>query len=308
MSDKIIFIGGGGSSATGVTAASTFATDNVLLRSDGTSRGSQATGITVDDNNRLSGVAAITMAATAGTTGTTNALGVGGKLYFTPFTNGTTTTVTLPATPASGDNFTLFALASNGTSTFTMSGNVRRFGGDTTDVTLITPGPAGDTKVYVEYINSRWYYSDTIYSTSLVGKVTLTQPATSATLTIPDGTTATTPPSTGTLGYINVPQNSQSAAYTTVLADQGKEIYHPVGDANARTFTIDSNANVAYPIGTVLLFTNMSANNVTIAITSDTLYWFGTGGTGSRTLAQYGTAAARKLTTTTWGISGTNVT
>lgn len=113
---------------------------------------------------------------------------------------------------------------------------------------------------------------------------------------------------TNLVGFRGVPQNSQSTAYTTVLADAGKEIYHPVGDTNARTFTIDSNANVAYIIGTVLIFTNMSANNVTISITSDTLYWFGTGGTGSRTLAQYGTAAARKLTSTTWGISGTNLT
>ena len=31
------------------------------------------------------------------------------------------------------------------------------------------------------------------------------------------------------------------------MADAGTEIYHPSSDANARTFTIDSNANVAYP-------------------------------------------------------------
>jgi hypothetical protein len=110
------------------------------------------------------------------------------------------------------------------------------------------------------------------------------------------------------VGYLGVPQNSQSAAYTTVLADAGKEIYHPVGDNNARQFTIDSNANVAYPIGTVIIFTNMAATSSTIAITSDTLYLFGAGTTGTRTLAQYGTAAARKLTSTTWGISGTNLT
>ena len=43
-----------------------------------------------------------------------------------------------------------------------------------------------------------------------------------------------------------------------------------MGDANARTFTIDSNANVAYVIGTIIEFVNMSASAVTIAITSDT--------------------------------------
>ena len=126
-------------------------------------------------------------------------------------------------------------------------------------------------------------------------------------------------PSSGTLsgctvdgtdgvGFRNVPINSQSAAYTTVLADSGKAIFHPSTDANARTFTIDSNANVAYPLGTVLTFINMTSQVVTIAITSDTLYLAGTGATGSRTLAQYGMASAIKMTSTTWIVSGNGVT
>lgn len=76
---------------------------------------------------------------------------------------------------------------------------------------------------------------------------------------------------TQNIGYLNIPQNSQSAAYTTVLADSGKHILHPIADNNARTFTIDSNANVAYPIGTAITFINL-INTVTIAITSDTMY------------------------------------
>ena len=48
----------------------------------------------------------------------------------------------------------------------------------------------------------------------------------------------------------------------------------------------------------------MSASLVTIAITTDTMYQAATGTTGSRTLAQYGTATAMKLTSTTWIISG----
>jgi len=77
-----------------------------------------------------------------------------------------------------------------------------------------------------------------------------------------------------------------------------------VGDANARTFTIDSNANVAYVIGTIIEFVNMSASAVTIAITSDTLTLLPAGTTGSRTLAQYGRASAEKITSTSWVISG----
>ncbi len=113
---------------------------------------------------------------------------------------------------------------------------------------------------------------------------------------------------TDAVGYRTVPSNSQSTAYTTVAADSGKGIDHPSTDANARTFTIDSNANVAYPVGTCITFTNMTANVVTIAITSDTLYLAGTGTTGSRSLAQYGMATARKLTSTTWLIAGTGLT
>ena len=139
--------------------------------------------------------------------------------------------------------------------------------------------------------------------------------ATSPTLVTPvlgtpsSGTlSACTVDGTDAVGFRNVPINSQSAAYTTVLADSGKAILHPSTDANARTFTIDSNANVAYALGTVLTFINMTSQVVTIAITSDTLYLAGTGTTGSRSLAQYGMASAIKMTSTTWIVSGNGVT
>ena len=113
---------------------------------------------------------------------------------------------------------------------------------------------------------------------------------------------------TNGVGYLNIPQNSQSAAYTTVLADSGKSIFHPSSDANARTFTIAANASVAYPIGTVIQFVNMTSQVVTIAINSDTMYLGGTGTTGSRSLAIYGVANAMKMTSTTWIITGSGLT
>jgi hypothetical protein len=113
---------------------------------------------------------------------------------------------------------------------------------------------------------------------------------------------------TNSVGYLNIPQNSQSAAYTTVLADSGKCIYHPTTDANARTFTIAANSSVAYPIGTVIQFVNMTSQVVTIAINTDTMYLAGTGTTGSRSLAQYGVANAMKMTSTTWIITGSGLT
>jgi len=105
------------------------------------------------------------------------------------------------------------------------------------------------------------------------------------------------------VGYRNVPQNSQSAPYTLVLADGGKHIYM----ASVGVYTIPANASVAFPIGTAVTFVNLGAAS-TIAITSDTMYLAGLGTTGTRTLAQYGMATALKVTSTSWVISGMGLT
>lgn len=109
------------------------------------------------------------------------------------------------------------------------------------------------------------------------------------------------------MGYRGLPQLSKSAAYTTIISDAGKHILHPTADNNARTFTIDSNANVAYPVGTAITFINQ-INTVTIAITTDTMTLMSAGTTGSRTLAANGIATAIKVTSTAWVISGTGLT
>jgi hypothetical protein len=110
------------------------------------------------------------------------------------------------------------------------------------------------------------------------------------------------------VGFRTVPQNSQSANYTLVLSDSGKHIFHPVGDNNARTFTIPANASVAFPIGTAISFINMAAASVTIAITTDTLTLTPAGTAGSRTLATNGSATCIKITATQWLISGSGLT
>lgn len=111
------------------------------------------------------------------------------------------------------------------------------------------------------------------------------------------------------VGYLNIPQNSQSTAYTAVITDAGKHLLHPSADTTARIFTIPANSSVAYPIGTALTFINQaSAGVVTIAITTDTMRLAGAGTTGSRTLAANGVATAVKLTSTEWIISGTGLT
>jgi hypothetical protein len=126
------------------------------------------------------------------------------------------------------------------------------------------------------------------------------------------GTRAVTFPDPGadyTVGYLNMPQNSQSAAYTFVLTDAGKHILHPSADTTARTFTIPANSSVAFPIGTAITIINQNgAGTLTIAITTDTMRLAGLGTTGSRTLTANGIATAVKVTSTEWIISGTNLT
>jgi hypothetical protein len=81
--------------------------------------------------------------------------------------------------------------------------------------------------------------------------------------------------------------NSQSSNYTTSILDANNGVLHPTADNNPRTFTIDSNANVAYPIGTSITFVN-EINTLTISLTTDTLVLAGAGTTGSRTIGAMG--------------------
>lgn len=137
--------------------------------------------------------------------------------------------------------------------------------------------------------------------------------ATSPTLTTPVLGTPTsgnltncTVDGTNPPGFKNVPVNSQTGNYTLVADDAGKTILHPLSDNSARTFTIPANSSVAYPVGTVLTFVNQ-VNTVSIAINSDTMYLSGSGSTGTRSLAAWGVATAIKLSSTTWIISGNNL-
>ena len=105
------------------------------------------------------------------------------------------------------------------------------------------------------------------------------------------------------VGYLGVPQNSQSSNYTLTISDQGKNIYVT---ANS-TITIPANSSVSFPIGatiSILTNANVTAN---VAITTDTLYLGGIGTTGTRTVSSYGMATIIKVTATSWYISGAGV-
>jgi hypothetical protein len=98
---------------------------------------------------------------------------------------------------------------------------------------------------------------------------------------------------------VQYPQNSQSANYTLVLGDAGKQIFHPVADANIRTYTIPANASVAFPIGTVVLFTVENGGRYVNVACGDTLV-FGSGTTGSVAVVPNNTLMAIKVTSTKW--------
>lgn len=191
----------------------------------------------------------------------------------------------------SGD---LLAIAAGGTNAATTAAALQNLGGTTTGISLFVATDAAAARSAIGAGN---------------GDVTTTGTQTLTNKTISGADNTVTVDGTVAVGFRTIPQNSQSAAYTLVLADSGKHILHPSADTTARTFTIPANGNVAYPVGTAITIINQNgAGVVTIAITTDTMRLAGAGTTGSRTLAANGVATAIKITSTEWIISGTGLT
>lgn len=220
--------------------------------------------------------------------------------------NGTTVTTTLPGvSPNFASGYTTTATAA-GTTTLTVASTAfQYFTGSTTQTVVLPVTSTLFTGLSYTVVNNAT--GVVTVQSSGANNVLVMGPQSTATFVciLTSGTSAASW-SVITV-YGTIPQNSQSAAYTTVLSDSGKHLLHPTADNNARTFTIDSNANVPYPIGTAITFINQ-INTVTISITSDTLTLAGAGSTGSRTLAANGIATAIKIASTSWLVSGTGLT
>jgi len=101
----------------------------------------------------------------------------------------------------------------------------------------------------------------------------------------------------GTDKYLDIPPNIQNAPYTITYLDRGQSI-----DTTANV-TIPTEASIGYkfPLGTTISIINVSSASISIIPdTGVTLVLAGTATTGTRTLANWGVAAIRRIGIDTW--------
>jgi hypothetical protein len=126
--------------------------------------------------------------------------------------------------------------------------------------------------------------------TSVTADLTTAQTLTNKTLTDPK---------------INLAFDAETASYTAVLANNGQMV--TMNNASANTFSIPTNASVAFPIGTQLNVLQIGAGQTTIqAVTSGTTTILSTGGTAAapKIRARYGSATCIKAGTDLWYVIG----
>jgi len=108
------------------------------------------------------------------------------------------------------------------------------------------------------------------------------------------------------IGFRDVPQNVQSAAYSLVLSDRGKHIYSE--NVAGQTLTIPANATVAFNVGAAVVIVNRGSNPISVTPAGGvTLRHAGTTSTGTRTLATNGMATLLKVGADLWFISGAGI-
>jgi hypothetical protein len=105
---------------------------------------------------------------------------------------------------------------------------------------------------------------------------------------------------------INLALNAQTGTtYTFVLTDNGRLV--TASNASAQTYSIPTNASVAYPIGTQINIIQIGAGQVTInAVTSGTTTISSTGATATapKLRAQFSSATCIKANTDLWYVVG----
>jgi len=138
----------------------------------------------------------------------------------------------------------------------------------------------------------------TLSNKTLTGPVITSGTLDSATTTS-DGTSAYS------IGYRNIPQNSQNSNYTLAATDMGKHIYSQ--NSGAQTITIPTNASVPFALGTAVTIVNNGTTAITISAAGVSLYQAGTTNAGNRTLGVRGLVTIVKVATNIWFISGSGI-
>jgi hypothetical protein len=126
--------------------------------------------------------------------------------------------------------------------------------------------------------------------TSVTADLTTAQTLTNKTLTDPK---------------INLAFDAETASYTAVLANNGQVV--TMNNASANTFSIPTNASVAFPIGTQINVLQIGAGQTTIqAVTAGTTTILSTGGTAAapKLRVRYSSATCIKAGTDLWYVIG----
>lgn len=143
----------------------------------------------------------------------------------------------------------------------------------------------------------------TVQATAIAGTNTLTLPPTSNDTLVGRATTDTLTNKTLTAPVVTVALNAQTATYTAVLGDASKLVTMSVATAN--DFLIPTNANVAFPIGTVINVAQIGAGKTTIeAVTPGTTTVSSTAGVDPDLRAQFSVASCIKTATDAWLVTG----
>ena len=107
------------------------------------------------------------------------------------------------------------------------------------------------------------------------------------------------------IGFRNIPQVS-AGNVTLAINVRGKHVYST--STAPTTLTVPSNANVAFPTGTVISIVNKGTGNVTLALEVEvSMYLAGNAITSTRTITSYGMATVMKTNTNEWFINGFGV-
>ena len=211
----------------------------------------------------------------------------------------TGTTTTAPLLFTAGTNLTApvsGAIEYNGTNFFATDSSAARHTLAYLDViaaTYLTSATAAST--YLTISTAATTYASLSSANTLAGLQTFSAGA---------NITPAATPATNAVGYLGLPQSAHATNYAPALTDCGTEMLFT---ATGHTATIPANASVAFPIGTVLVF-SVSTGSLTVAITSDSMVYVPSNGSGSRTVTAPGFLIARKVSATVWWVYGLGVT